>query len=158
MLILFFFIIESQFVAYKISHTARISIFFVPARLFVAAKSRIYKIVPKMFPQQRLPYPSVISAGASAPVSKAFNDGATSSISAATILGGGGNVSGVSGDGGLSSSYELNLVLEENAKWHLAADILQEIQDVHRARFAVLVTATVVVVGVVVIFWWWWCC
>lgn len=34
-----------------------------------------------------------------------------------------------------NSSYELSLVLEENAKWRLAADVLKEIRDVYDSRY-----------------------
>ncbi|CAN0220368.1 unnamed protein product, partial [Ectocarpus fasciculatus] len=30
--------------------------------------------------------------------------------------------------------YEVKLVLEENAKWRLAADVMKEIRDLHAAR------------------------
>lgn len=79
----------------------------VASRLFVTAKARIYKLVPRQ------------SSGATV---------AASGSSKKTGASGGG------GEGGSAAQYEVRLVLEENAKWGLAADVMKEIRDLHASR------------------------
>lgn len=50
--------------------------------------------------------------------------------------GGRGGIRG--GEGGTERQYEVKLVLEENAKWRLAADVLKEIHDIQTSRLAVV--------------------
>lgn len=115
----------------------------------MTAKSRIYKVIPR----QSLSTAAAASASAaSGPRNHAKGvgvgvggvDGSSKKVAAAGDGSGGGS-GGASASGGVGQ-YELKLVLEENAKWGLAADVMKEIRDLHksRARCAVCVVYTCV--------------
>ena len=117
----------------------------------MTAKSRIYKVIPR----QSLSTAAVASASAaSGPRNHAKGvgggggggvDGSSKKVAAAGGGSGGGASGGASASGGVGQ-YELRLVLEENAKWGLAADVRKEIRDLHksRARCALYVVYTCV--------------
>ncbi|CAM9640825.1 unnamed protein product [Ectocarpus sp. 6 AP-2014] len=77
-------------------------------RLFVTAKARVYKIVPRN------------GAGGAAHGPRNSGVAAKKNATAAAAA--------------AAAAYEVKLVLEENAKWRLAADVMKEIRDLHAAR------------------------